>query len=129
MRSNRVFLTLVLMTGASGLTFLLLTVTADLLALVLITLALMILNGAFGLTTSSLPQLLARPGRASSIAGTLNMMATFAGGLAGFSIGGLVEHRGWGAVFALWAACLLLAALLSWRHRGEEDARVLAGTA
>lgn len=127
MRSNQVFLTLVLMACASGLAFLLLTVTAGLLSIVVISFALMMLNGAFGLVTSSLPLLLARPGRASSIAGTLNMMATFAGGLAGFSIGGLVELSGWGAVFGLWGAFLLLAALLIWRHRGEEDARALAG--
>ena len=129
MRSNRIFLTFVLMAGASGLAFLLLTVTVDLLALVLISLALTLLYGAFGLTTSALPLLLASPGRASSIAGTLNMMATFAGGLAGFSIGGLVERSGWGAVFALWGACLLLAALLIWRNRSEEDMRALAGAA
>ncbi len=126
-RSNQVFLTLALMAGASGLTFLLLTLTVDLLSILLISFALMMLNGAFGLVTSSLPMLLASPGRASSIAGTLNMMATFAGGLAGFSMGGLVELSGWGAVFALWGACLLLAALLVWRHRREEDARAIAG--
>lgn len=129
MRSNQVFLTAVLMAGASGLAFLMLTVTADLLAIMVISFALMMLNGAFGLVTSSLPLLLASPGRASSVAGTLNMMATFAGGLAGFSIGALVELSGWGAVFGLWGACLLLAALLIWRHRYEEDARALAGVA
>lgn len=129
MRSNQVFLTFVLLASASGLAFLLLTVTADLLSIALISLALMLLNGAFGLVTSSLPLLLASPGRASSIAGTLNTMATFAGGLAGFGIGRLVELSGWNAVFALWGLCLLLAALLIWRHRHEEDARALAGAA
>lgn len=120
MRSNQVFLTAVLMFSAAGLGFLLLTLTTDLLSIALISLALMMLNGAFGLVTSSLPLLLASPGRASSIAGTLNMMATFAGGLAGFGIGGLVELSGWGAVFALWGACLLLAAWVIWRQRAEE---------
>ena len=129
MRSNKVFLTFVLLAGASGLAFLLLTVTADLLSIVLISAALMLLNGAFGLTTSALPLLLASPGRASSIAGTLNMMATFAGGMAGCGIGVLGELGGWEAVFGLWGACLLLAALLIWRHRHEEDARALAGAA
>ena len=120
MRSNQVFLTAVLMFSAAGLGFLLLTLTTDLLSIALISLALMMLNGAFGLVTSSLPLLLASPGRASSIAGTLNMMATFAGGLAGFGIGGLVELSGWGAVFGLWGACLLLAAWVIWRQRAEE---------
>lgn len=120
MRSNQVFLTAMLMFSAAGLGFLLLTLTTDLLSIALISLALMMLNGAFGLVTSSLPLLLASPGRASSIAGTLNMMATFAGGLAGFSIGGLVELSGWGAVFGLWGACLLLAAWVIWRQRAEE---------
>ena len=129
MRSNRVFQTLALLAGAGGLLFLPVSLTTNALSIVVLSAALMLLNGAFGLVTSSLPLLLAKPGRASSIAGTLNMMATFAGGLAGFSMGGLVERSGWGAVFALWGACLLLAALLIWRHRGEEDARALVGVA
>ena len=95
MRSNQVFITAVLMFGAGGLGFLLLTLTAELLSIVVIAIALMMLNGGFGMVTSALPLLLASPGRASSIAGTLNMMATFAGGLAGFSMGGLVELSGW----------------------------------
>ena len=129
MRSNQVFLTAMLMFGAGGLGFLLLTLTADLLSIVVVSIALMLLNGGFGMVTSALPLLLASPGRASSIAGTLNMMATFAGGLAGFSMGGLVELSGWGAVFALWGVLLLLTSLIFWRHRGEEDARALAGAA
>ena len=128
-RSNQVFLTAMLMFGAGGLGFLILTLTADLLSIVVISIALMMLNGGFGMVTSALPLLLASPGRASSVAGTLNMMATFAGGLAGFSIGGLVELSGWGAVFTLWGVLLLLTSLVFWRHRGEEDARALAGAA
>lgn len=120
MRSNQVFLTAVLMLSAGGLAFLLLTLTTNLLSIVVISVALMLLNGAFGLVTSSLPLLLASPGRASSIAGTLNMMATFAGGLAGFSMGGLAELSGWGAVFGLWGVFLLLAAWVIWRKRAEE---------
>ena len=127
MRSNQVFLTAMLLFGAGGLAFLLLTLTGDLLSIVVIAIALMMLNGGFGMVTSALPLLLASPGRASSIAGTLNMMATFAGGLAGFSIGGLVEFSGWGAVFVLWGVCLLLTSLLFWRHRDREDARDLSG--
>ena len=117
------------MAYASGLAFLLLTVTADLLSIVVISAALMLLNGAFGLTTSALPLLLASPGRASSIAGTLNMMATFAGGLAGFGIGGLVERSGWGAVFGIVGRLPAAGGAAVWRHRHEEDARALAGAA
>ena len=121
LRSNQVLTTSVLMFVPAGVAFLLLTATSGLSSIVVITFGLMMLNGAFGLTTSSIPLVLAGPGRASSIAGTLNMMATIAGGLAGFSIGVLVEISGWGAVFGIWGALLLLAALLVWRHRGEED--------
>ncbi len=121
MRSNQVFATAVLLFCGAGLAFLLLTRTEGPASIALIAVALMLLNGAFGLTTSSMPLLLAPPGRASSVTGTLNMMATLAGGLAGFSIGFLVERSGWGAVFGLWGALLLLAALLIWRRRADED--------
>jgi len=119
--TNQVLTTAVLMLGAAGLAFLLLTLTAELLSLMVLCLAMLLLGGAFGLVTSSLPIVLAGPGRASSIAGTLNMMATFGGGMAGFSMGGLVESSGWGAVFGLWGALLLMASLLVWRHRHAED--------
>ncbi|MDE2748871.1 MAG: MFS transporter, partial [Chloroflexota bacterium] len=119
--TNQVLTTAVLMLGAAGLAFLLLTLTVELLSLVVLCLAMLLLGGAFGLVTSSLPIVLAGPGRASSIAGTLNMMATFGGGMAGFSMGGLVESSGWGAVFGLWGALLLMASLLVWRHRHAED--------
>ena len=121
MRSNKVFVTAVLMYSAAALAFLLLTVATGSLSIMAIAFALMMLNGAFGLTTGSIALLLAPPGRASSVAGSLNMMATFAGGLAGFSIGGLVELSGWGSVFGLWGVLLLLASLLIWRRRHEED--------
>ena len=120
-RGSQVLTTAALMLGATGLAFLLLAQTADILSLLVLCLAMMLLGGAFGLVTSSMPLVLAPPGRASSAAGTLNMMATFAGGLAGFSIGGLVEHSGWGAVFALWGGMLLLASVVSWRRRHAED--------
>ena len=121
MRTNQVLVTAVLMLAATGIAFLLLTQTAESLSLAVLCLAMMLLGGAFGLVTSSMPLILAPPGRASSIAGTLNMMATFAGGLAGFSIGGLVEQSGWGAVFALWGILLLLASAVTWHRRHEED--------
>ena len=126
-RSNKVLQTAVLLLGAAGLGFLALTVTRDALSIALVSFAIMMLNGAFGLVTSSMPLLLAPPGRASSIAGAMNMMATLAGGVAGFSIGGLVELSGWGAVFGLWGICLLLAALVVWRHRAAETS--VAGAA
>ena len=120
-RTNQVLTTAVLMLGAAGLAFLLLTQTAGAQSLVILCLAMMLLGGGFGLVTSSMPLILAPPGRASSVAGTLNMMATFAGGLAGFSIGGLVEQSGWGAVFGVWGIMLLLASAVVWRRRGAED--------
>ncbi len=120
-RTNQVLTTAVLLLGAAGLAFLLLASMGQALSLVILCLAMLLLGGAFGLVTSSMPLILAPPGRASAIAGSLNMMATFAGGLAGFSIGGLVEQSGWGAAFALWGIMLLCASALTWRHRFKED--------
>ena len=120
-RTSRVLATATVMLGAAGFAFLLLAQTVDARSLVILCLAMMLLGGAFGLVTSSMPLLLAPTGRTSSIAGTINMMATFAGGLAGFSIGGLVEQSGWGAVFALWGGMLLLASVVTWRCRHAED--------
>ena len=120
-RTSRVLATATVMLGAAGFAFLLLAQTVDALSLVILCLAMMLLGGAFGLVTSSMPLLLAPPGRASSIAGMINMMATFAGGLAGFSIGGLVEQSGWSTVFALWGGMLLLASAVTWRFRHAED--------
>ena len=119
--SDQVFVTAVLMFSAAGLGFLLISASSGLIAIALVAFAIMMLNGAFGLTVTSIPLLLAPRGRASSIAGTVNMMSTFIGGTAGFAIGGLVELSGWAAVFGLWGAFLLLAALLIWRRRHEED--------
>lgn len=122
-RNSQVFITAVIMFSAAAGAFLLLTMTTGVLALIVIAFALLALNGAFGLTVSSMPLLLAPAGRASSTTGAVNMMSTFFGGMAGFSIGGLVELSGWSAVFALWGGLLLLASTLIWRHRHAENRR------
>ncbi|MCY3915098.1 MAG: MFS transporter [Chloroflexi bacterium] len=122
-RSNQVFATAVRLFSAAGVAFLLLSITAGLFAIVVVAFALLALNGAFGLTVSAMPLLLAPAGRASSTTGAVNMMSTFFGGMAGFSIGGLVELSGWSAVFSLWGALLLLACLLIWRNRHIEAAK------
>lgn len=119
-RGGQVFVTSVQMLSLAGIAFLLLAVTEGILMLLIVAIALMMLNGAFGLVVSSMPLLLARPGRASSITGSVNMMSTFFGGMAGFSIGGLVDASGWGAVFAFWGVLLLLASILIWRRRSLE---------
>ena len=108
-RSNQIFLTAVQLFSAAAIAFMLLTVTRGLFAIVVVAFALLALNGAFGLTVSSMPLLLAPAGRASSTTGAVNMMSTFFGGMAGFSIGGLVELSGWSAVFGLWGGLLLIA--------------------
>lgn len=122
-RSNQVFVTAVLLFTAAAIAFLLLTAASGVFAILVVAFALLALNGAFGLTVSSMPLLLAPAGRAASTTGSVNMMSTFFGGMAGFSIGGLTEASGWSAVFGLWGALLLLAATLIWRHRHEEDRR------
>ena len=111
-RGNQVFGAAAQMFSAAGIALLLLSITADLAAIALVAFALIMLNGAFGLTVSSMPLLLARVGRASSTTGAVNMMSTFFGGMAGFSVGFLVERSGWSAVFALWGVLLLLAAIV-----------------
>ena len=120
-RSNRVLFTAALLLGATGFAFLLLTLAVGVSSMIVLCLAMMLLGGAFGLVTTSMPLILAPPGRASSIAGTLNMMATLAGGLAGFSIGALVERSGWSGVFGLWGIMLLLASAVAWRRRHVEE--------
>ena len=121
LRGGQVFVTAVQMLSLGGIAFLMLVTAEGLLVLLVVAFALMMMNGAFGLVVSSMPLLLAQPGRASSVAGSVNMMSTFFGGMAGFSIGGLVELSGWVVVFALWGALLLLAALVIWPRRAEED--------
>lgn len=121
-RSNQVFVTAVQLFSAAGVAFLLLSMTSGLIAIVVVAFALLALNGAFGLTVSAMPLMLAPAGRASSTTGAVNMMSTFFGGMAGFSIGGLVDLSGWSAVFSLWGALLLLACILIWRNRHIEDA-------
>lgn len=120
-RSNRVLFTAGLLLGATGFAFLLLTLTVGVSSMIVLCLAMMFLGGAFGLVTTSMPLILAPPGRASSVAGTLNMMATLAGGVAGFSIGALVERSGWTGVFGLWGIMLLLAAAVAWRRKHLEE--------
>ena len=120
-RGGQVFGTAVQMLTLAGIAFLLLATAEGLLLLLVVAFALMMMNGAFGLVVSSMPLLLARPGRASSVTGSVNMMSTFFGGMAGFSIGGLVELSGWPVVFGLWGALLLLTALVIWRRRAEEN--------
>ena len=119
--SNQVFVTAVLMFAAGGLAFLLATVTAGPVAILVVGFALMMLNGAFNLAIASMPLLMAPPGRASSTAGTVNMMATFFGGTASFAIGVLLEISDWSVVFGLWGAVLLVAALVVWWKRAEEN--------
>ena len=122
-RSNLVLVTAAQLFCAAAIAFLLLAVTSGAIAIMVVAFALLALNGAFGLTVSSMPLLLAPAGRASSTTGSVNMMSTFFGGMAGFSIGGLVELSGWSAVFGLWGVLLLVASLLIWRHRREEHTR------
>ena len=119
-RSNQVFITAVIMFSLGGLALWGLMLTQGYPSLLVMALALVMLNGGFGLTASSLPLLLARPGRASAVTGSINMMSNFCGGMASVSTGALVELSGWDAVFALWGGLLLLAALILFRRRAEE---------
>lgn len=120
-QTNMIFPTTVLFLVITVIALAILTVVSGVLALLVITIALIALNGAFGLVVSSIPLMLATPGRTSSVTGTLNMMSNFWGGMAGFTIGGLVEASGWQSVFGLWAVLLLIAALLLWFNRDRES--------
>jgi len=120
LRSNQVFVTAAAMLAAAGLALLSLTAAAGPLALLIICLGMIMLNGAFGLVVSAVPLLLAPPGRASSITGSINMMSNFFGGMAGFTVGALVEWSSWAVAFGLWGALLLLASALVWLKRGAE---------
>ena len=119
-RSDRAFPIAAIMFLVPGLAFLLMTATEGILALLIVTLGLVALNGGFGLMVGAVPLLLAPPGRASSITGSVNMMSNVFGGMAGVSIGWLVEQSGWTAAFALWGGLLLLASAIIWRRRDME---------
>lgn len=123
MRTNQVFITAASLLGMTAILLFCLTFTSGMLALVVVAIALITLNGAFGLVVSSIPLILAPAGRASSITGSINMMSNFFGGMAGFTIGGLVQTSGWQPVFGLWAMILLSASLLIWFKRDEETER------
>lgn len=127
-RGKQVFVTAAAMLAAAGCAMLSLAATTGAVALLIICLGMIMLNGAFGLVVSAVPLLLAPPGRASSITGSINMMSNFFGGMAGFTVGGLVEWGGWTAVFGLWGALLLMAAALIWIKRGAEADATVAGT-
>lgn len=118
--TNQVFVTTATLLGITSVALFLLVFVSDLPALLIIAIALIALNGAFGLVVSSIPLILSPPGRASSITGTINMMSNFFGGMAGFTIGGLVESSGWQPIFGLWALLLLSASVLIWFKRAEE---------
>ncbi len=120
LRGNQVFVTAAAMLAAAGFAMLSLTAAAGPLALLIICLGMIMLNGAFGLVVSAVPLLLAPPGRASSVTGSINMMSNFFGGMAGFTVGALVEWSSWAVAFGLWGALLLLASALVWLKRGAE---------
>jgi|GEM_PF-1491204 len=119
-RTNQVFVTASSLLVIASFALIFLVFVGDVLALLIITIALIALNGAFGLVVSSIPLLLSPEGRASSVTGTINMMSNFFGGMAGFTIGGIVEANGWQPVFGLWAILLCASAGLIWWKRQEE---------
>ena len=105
---------------AAACAFLPVTALQGMPALFIVAVGLIAINGAFGLVVGAMPMLLARPGRTASVTGSVNMMSNFFGGMAGFSIGALVDASGWSLAFALWGTLLLLAAGLLWRYRHME---------
>ena len=123
MRTNRIFQTTAILLAVTACALFSLVITSGLTALIIVACALITLNGAFGLVVSSIPLILSPAGRASSVTGTINMMSNFFGGMAGFTIGGMVEYNGWQPVFGLWAIILLSAAVLIWVKRDEETKR------
>lgn len=122
-RTNLVFPITATLLGITAILLFFLVFTSGMIALMVVAVALITLNGAFGLVVSSIPLILAPAGRASSITGSINMMSNFFGGMAGFLIGALVETSGWQPVFGLWAIILLGASLLIWVKRDEETKR------
>jgi len=76
--------------------------------------------GSGGLVISSIPLILSREGRSSSVTGTINAVSNVGGGIAGIGIGAVIDHAGWSAVFALWAVASLIGMLIVWWKRGQE---------
>lgn len=119
-RSGTVFVTTASLLIVTVLGLVLAIITTKALSLIAIALSLLVLNGAVGLVVSSMPLILSAPGRASSVAGTINALSNFGGGVSGILVGALAESNGWNAVFGLWAITAFAATLLIWTHRGFE---------
>lgn len=66
-------------------------------------------SGLASLTLSAFPLLLASTGRVSSAGGMLTAVWSIAGGLSGTLIGRLADMDQWPTVFAIWAACMMVA--------------------
>jgi sugar phosphate permease len=79
------------------------------LQLVALTVAIILISGATGVTLSAIPIMTAWQGRTSSVAGTLSAANSLGGGLAGVAIGMIVQQGGWSAVFMAWAVSLVMA--------------------
>lgn len=85
-----------------------------------VVLGIVCLGGSSGLALSTVPMVLARRGRTSSLVGTLTAVYNIGGGFAGFAIGALAGQQAWLEVFFLWAVCLLISSGLFWITRQRE---------
>ena len=89
--------------------------------LILIAGGLIGINGAGGLLVSSIPIILASEGRTSAVAGAINALANVGGGIAGFTIGALVEASSWNVAFTVWGICAFIAGGILWLNRNQEQ--------
>ena len=77
--------------------------------LIALTVAIILISGATGVTLSAIPMMTAWAGRTSSVAGTLSAANSLGGGLAGVVVGAIVQQGGWSAVFGAWGVGLFIA--------------------
>ena len=67
------------------------------------------LGGSVALLLASIPMAFAPPGRTSSVAALVTAVQNIGGGLAGVTVGAIVDSSGWSSVFLVWAGCALVA--------------------
>ncbi|MEM6528267.1 MAG: MFS transporter, partial [Chloroflexota bacterium] len=125
-RTGRVITTTAGLLIATSIALLVAILSAGTLALLFVTVALIVVNGAIGLVVSSVPIVLAGKGRTSSVTGLVNTLSSVGGGVAGFGLGWILDRSGWNPALMTWAMCALVASLLLFSKRRLEPTRAIS---
>ena len=115
-RMSNVISALMTLSALAGSSLLLAAVSFEVLQLATLTLGFILMNGVAGLTLSSVPATMAKPGNTSALVGMTAMAFSIGSGIAGVGVGALADGGLWSILFLLWGIGLGLGAiLLRWR--------------